>query len=173
MTITEQQIQTAIERAQSNFLNGLNCAESTYEAFIYAGIADMPKETVALATAFGTGGGMTGNQCGILTGCLMALGTVHGRRDPYSIDVAVRKEKLHQINMRAFNILANYFIDHNFGSALCRDLCEQKGGYHNPERKKACVAMVPDMIRKTVEVMSMSEEEIMNTPYGKNLPEYK
>ena len=172
LKIKESQIQTAISRAQDNFNNGLNCAEASYEAYIFSGMIDMPGETVALATGFGGGAGMTGNQCGILTGCMMALGAHHGRRDPFSLDEEVRKTSLHQVNMRAFNGLCNFFID-SFGSALCRNICEKNGGYLAPERKKACTDMIPEMIKKTAEYMNMSEDEVKDLPYFDNMAGYK
>lgn len=172
MAIEQSKVDAALERANKNFVSGLNCSESVYEAFIHAGIVDMPQETVALATGFGGGCGMTGNQCGGLNGCVMALGAFHGRRDPYAIEESVRKTSLHLVNQRAFNTLVNYFIS-KYGSVRCRDLCGLHGGYTSPERKDFCINMVQDMILKTVELMNMSEEELKKLPYGFNMGNYE
>jgi C_GCAxxG_C_C family probable redox protein len=72
----------AKDNAKQNYRTGLNCAESALRAIIDTGIIDFPSEIVASATGFGGGIGLSGNNCGGLTGGIMAIGAVHGRRVP-------------------------------------------------------------------------------------------
>lgn len=172
MAIEKEKVEAALERANKNFVSGLNCAESVFEAFVNSGIVDMPKETVALASGFGGGCGMTGNQCGALNGCVMALGACHGRPDPYAYDESVRKSNLHLVKMRAFNKLVNDFIA-KYGSVKCSDLCAANGGYGLPERKDFCIGMVQQLIPETAKLMEMTEEEVGELPYGFNMGGYE
>ena len=57
-------VEQAKENARHNYKNGLNCAESVLKAIIDTGITDLPSEAVALATGFGGGLGLNGNNCG-------------------------------------------------------------------------------------------------------------
>ena len=76
-------VEQAKNNAADNFKQGLNCAESVFKAILDTGVApDFLPETVALATGFGGGMGLTGNNWGALIGAVMAVGAVHGRKNP-------------------------------------------------------------------------------------------
>ncbi|MCG8334124.1 MAG: C-GCAxxG-C-C family protein [Proteobacteria bacterium] len=64
------------------FQNGYHCAESIVAAVLGA-MGEDSKEAVAHATAFGGGFGRSlGDACGALSGALVAIGHLHGRRKP-------------------------------------------------------------------------------------------
>lgn len=74
--------QQAGERAAEYFGGGYHCAEAVVSAFLEA-IGEDPAMAVAHATAFGGGFGRTfAETCGVLSGCMIAIGHVCGRRQP-------------------------------------------------------------------------------------------
>ena len=64
----------ASDYAIENFKNGLNCAESVYNALIRAGALDADPETVAMCLGFGGGVGLSGCICGALAASVIANG---------------------------------------------------------------------------------------------------
>ncbi|MBZ4653756.1 MAG: GCAxxG family protein [Peptococcaceae bacterium] len=67
----EQDLVTkAKDLAAANFKEKMNCAESVFSALRGVGLIDCPAETVALATGFGGGIGLTGYACGALLGAV-------------------------------------------------------------------------------------------------------
>lgn len=72
--------QQAGERAASYFGNGYHCAEAVVAAFLEAVGKDDPN-AIAHATAFGGGFGKTFTEaCGVLSGGLIVIGHMCGRR---------------------------------------------------------------------------------------------
>lgn len=68
------------ERAASYFGEGYHCAEAVVAAF-FESLGDDPTEAVAHATPFGGGFGKSfGDACGVLSGSMIAIGHVCGRR---------------------------------------------------------------------------------------------
>lgn len=81
-TIGEIERQTAGDRAATYFGNGFHCAEAVATAVLEA-IGENPAEAAAHATAFGGGFGRTFQEaCGALSGALVAIGHIFGRRKP-------------------------------------------------------------------------------------------
>jgi C_GCAxxG_C_C family probable redox protein len=80
-TITEIEILMASEKAAKYFGNGFHCAEAVATAVLDA-IGEESSEAAAHATAFGGGFGRTFQEaCGALSGALIAIGHLHGRRE--------------------------------------------------------------------------------------------
>jgi C_GCAxxG_C_C family probable redox protein len=78
--MTENDRQTASEKAAQYFGNGFHCAEAVATAVLEA-IGQDPTEASAHATAFGGGFGRTYQEaCGALSGALIAIGHLYGRR---------------------------------------------------------------------------------------------
>jgi len=72
----------AIDRATDLFGNGFHCAEAVATAVLEA-LGEAPGEAAAHATAFGGGFGKTHDEaCGALSGALIVIGHLHGRRAP-------------------------------------------------------------------------------------------
>ncbi len=90
---------------------------------IQADLVNFPLEVTALATGFGGGIGSSGNNCGALTGAVIAVGMKIGRISPdYSIDY------------RAFNRIP-YKFEALFGSPNCKDLVKNYD-FSSIERKE-------------------------------------
>lgn len=69
----------AAEAAARHFDGGHNCAESVLRVFA----EDRGREDlIRLATGFGGGMGRDGDQCGALSGAVLAIGLLMGRDDP-------------------------------------------------------------------------------------------
>ncbi len=76
----EMKQQQAGERAASYFGNGFHCAESVVAAFLET-IGEEAPDAIAHATAFGGGFGESFSEaCGVLSGSMIALGHLYGRR---------------------------------------------------------------------------------------------
>jgi C_GCAxxG_C_C family probable redox protein len=99
------------ERAVARFRSGLNCAQSSLLALSEEWGHQVDAR---VASCFGGGIGRTGAHCGILTGCLMALGLLIGTADGSDTE---RKESAFVLTRRfmgAFEEMA--------GALNCRDL---------------------------------------------------
>jgi C_GCAxxG_C_C family probable redox protein len=80
-TITEIEMLMASEKAAKYFGNGFHCAESVAVAVLDV-LGEEPSEAAAHATAFGGGFGRTFQEvCGALSGALIAIGHIYGRRE--------------------------------------------------------------------------------------------
>lgn len=114
------------EKAGYYFENGYHCAEAIVAA-VLEGMDQHAPEAVAHATAFGGGMGRTFQEaCGALSGCLVAIGHLHGRNIPgQSWDVPARL---------AANIRQS-FID-RFETTSCKKLRDRFG--EEMQHKECC-----------------------------------
>ena len=79
---SESERHKAGEKAAQFFGNGYHCAEAVAAAAL-AAVGEASSEAAAHATAFGGGFGRTHQEtCGALSGALIAIGHLHGRRQP-------------------------------------------------------------------------------------------
>jgi C_GCAxxG_C_C family probable redox protein len=120
--------------AKENFKKGPNCAESVYLALIEAGLVDLAPETVALATPFGGGMGLSRGVCGALVAAIMGVGAVHGRSQPIQGSMQEIIDKLYGNPglYRFFNQMPHAF-EEKFGSTRCAIL---KRVLHNSKNLK-------------------------------------
>lgn len=82
MTQTTIPMDAVGELAGSYFGEQYHCAEAVAKAVLET-LGHNPDESVACATAFGGGFGKSFQEaCGALSGALIAIGQVHGRRRP-------------------------------------------------------------------------------------------
>lgn len=149
MKITEEQKVLARKCAQENIRSGLNCSESVLNALLRAKIIDFPEEATALASGLNGGVGSAGYTCGALSGAMIALGAVHGRRDPIVNRAKILHDKnsLHQVEdpkedyryyfMRRFNACVQEFKD-TMGTCTCQEVVDANGGYYSADRQKKC-----------------------------------
>lgn len=80
--VTKNDRQAAGDKAGEYFINGFHCAEAVAAAVLES-VGEDPGEASAHATAFGGGCGRTFNElCGALSGGLIAIGHLYGRRTP-------------------------------------------------------------------------------------------
>ena len=80
MKLTRQEL--VEQDAKNGFRQGLNCSECVLGSFMAHFETPFPKDVIALATGFGGGMGHTKNTCGAITGAVMALSTIVGRKNP-------------------------------------------------------------------------------------------
>jgi C_GCAxxG_C_C family probable redox protein len=85
--------QNAAKLALEFFNRGFNCAESTLLSIsqtLDISCHDIPK----MASGFGAGMGRYGETCGAVSGAVMAMGFLHGRKDTVDRD---SKEKIYEM----------------------------------------------------------------------------
>lgn len=106
------------EKARTNFLNGFNCAQSVFCAFVEEfgeSVCGMNLETAQkLSSSFGGGMGRLREVCGTVSGMFMAAGLVYGYTTSSEPDAKAKHYALIQE-------LAKKFAEKN-GSIVCRDL---------------------------------------------------
>lgn len=156
------------DMAIENFRNGLNCAESVYDALLRSGVLKAAPETRAMAIGFGGGMGLSGNTCGALSAAIMANGAMHGRPDPWAVGPEVRGEEISEKYYRRYNRLVHDFEEANNGIS-CKELCEPFGDFHSVDRRKMCLKMVGKTASMAYDYLNMSQEEAFELPYGENM----
>ena len=82
INIIQDKMAEAESIARNYFRQGLNCSECVYLAFLDVISPDISRESACLASGFGGGMGHTKNNCGAVSGAVMALGAVIGRKNP-------------------------------------------------------------------------------------------
>ena len=132
---TEERMEMAYEGARGYFRQGLNCAECVLKAFMEVYDTGLPAESVAMATGV----------CGAISGAVMALGTVKGRRNPMEgEDMAERVAKLQQEIYPLFGDLVREIQAANNGCLLCKDLVAPFEDFNDKPRKKFCMQMIAE-----------------------------
>lgn len=106
-------IENAGQDAKALFLKGFNCAESSLLAV--CGALEIKSDSAPkVATGFGGGVSRFGGICGALSGTVMAMGLIEGRKDP--------KDNEAKINLYRMGAeLLNEFKT-EYGTVDCRDL---------------------------------------------------
>ena len=115
------------ENAMNYFNNGYHCAEAVAAA-VLEGLGKDPSLAVAHATAFGGGFGKTFDEaCGALSGCLIVIGHLHGRRNPgenwdtpAAMARIIRQQFLEQFNTTHCATLRERFGEENQMSECSR-----------------------------------------------------
>jgi len=134
-------IEKTEQAAKEYFRHGLNCAECVVQGFLDTHDTGMPSEVLALATGFGGGVGRTQNLCGAISGAVMALGLVKGRRNPQEKETpAERIRELGEIYPLYAEMVRE--IEAQYGTLICRELCAPHGDFEGKVRRKSCQEMV-------------------------------
>lgn len=154
--------------AIENFKNGLNCAESVYDALIRAGVLDVAKETVAMCTGFGGGIGLYGETCGALSAAVMANSAVYGRKDPWRVDSEVRGAEVSQKYYRRYNNLVQAFKEAN-GFTSCRDICAPFEDWHGKNRRVHCLKLIGATAQLAYQYLQIPQEEAFEMPYREKM----
>lgn len=137
LTLQEQ----VTEDAKNGFRQGLNCSECVLGSFMANIDTPFPKDVIALATGFGGGMGHTKNTCGAVTGAVMALSTVVGRRNPAEKETMA--ERIQELN-GIYDIVGRMVeeIKGEYGSLICSELSAPHGDFESKTRKKSCMQMI-------------------------------
>ncbi|NPV26643.1 MAG: hypothetical protein HPY81_04110 [Firmicutes bacterium] len=166
----QELIQKARDNARQNFKDGLNCAESVFKAIIDAGMIDVAPEMVCLATGFGGGMGLSGNNCGALVGAIMAVGGAHGRRNPLEGDFAQRVDRLYGNPglYRFFNQIPHEFRQ-IVGMLDCKEINRDYPEWQDKNRFRNCMRIVVDAAGLAAEYILKGQTEGYQQPFRENV----
>ncbi|NPV93350.1 MAG: hypothetical protein HPY50_21535 [Firmicutes bacterium] len=158
------------EAARNNFRGGANCAESVLLALLESGLIEMPLETVAVATAFGGGIGLTGGVCGALAGAVMGVSAAHGRKKPLA---GTQQEIIDRLYgnpglYRFFNQIP-YKFQEKFGALTCAELNKDYSEWFNKDRFRNCMNITIETAAMAVDFILQGKNEGYTQPFGKNL----
>ncbi|QNB45071.1 hypothetical protein BR63_01265 [Thermanaerosceptrum fracticalcis] len=167
----EQDLVTkAKDLAAANFKEKMNCAESVFSALRGVGLIDCPAETVALATGFGGGIGLTGYACGALLGAVLAVSSVYGRKNP--LEGSTGEERLQKLYgkpgiYRLFNSMPQQF-QARMGAVNCRELCAPYE-WQSKERNLNCRKAVETAVEIAVEHILAGRTDGLMRTFGPNV----
>lgn len=180
MKLTEEQKALARQALEENIKAGYCCSESVFGALVKSGVTGLPESAVALTAGLCAGAGGTGNTCGALTGAVMGLSAVYGRRDPIGERARMMKDadKTKAVNdpkqdyryymMRRFNNIPGDFKK-EYGTVNCRDLLERVGGYQSPERPASCQSIMRTALEIALKYIDMDQPEADALPFADNI----
>ncbi len=132
------EMETAAQaRAKEYFRNGCNCAETVFGAILHSTQTEYPPEVLALASGFGGGIGQSRHICGAVTGAVMALGLIYGRREPMSPEAPVLKTEVYPEFAALFQDL-----EARCGSVMCSELTRDFADFGSIERRRHCAGIV-------------------------------
>ncbi|HSW36006.1 MAG TPA: C-GCAxxG-C-C family protein [Candidatus Limnocylindrales bacterium] len=166
----DEMVCQAKEQAEAYYKTGMNCSECVLKAVLDAGISDLPLQVVALATGFGGGIGLSGNNCGALAGAIMAVGSVHGRKNPHERDEV--PERVNQLQgeeglYRLFNNIPRSFKE-KFGAVNCSELV-QSYSWQSKERSIFCKEVIGEAAAIAMHWLLVGLEQGYRHPYGENV----
>jgi len=172
----EELIERVRQRAKKNFSLGYNCSETVFEAVLGELDLGLPPEMLRLATGFGGGVGLYGDSCGAITGAVLAVGAVHGRRglpkgESKEAVAAASKEQFYGRPgiYRMFNQIPNR-IEEKYGATLCRELTKKwQNDWLCREHALSCREIMMDAAGIAAEMVLSEAGEMMNRPLGKNV----
>lgn len=143
MEETKTMPQQAAEHAKNYFRQGLNCSECVMATFLDLHGSDLPNEILSLASGFGGGMGHTKNTCGAITGAVMALSAVVGRKNPLEKEtMAERIQELHKIYEIEGRMVEE--IKEKYGTLICSELSAPMGDFEGKTRKKNCMQIISE-----------------------------
>lgn len=138
----EELMQEARDISKACFREGMNCSECVMRSFMQMHDTGFPDEVIAMASGFGAGIGKTKNICGAITGAVMALGMVKGRRDPMALPEA--RDRSRQLQQEVYPVFADLIhdIEAEYGTLICSEMCNQFDDFDGKPRKKNCQQIV-------------------------------
>lgn len=133
----------ANELSREYFKQGLNCAECVLKTFMYMFEVDLPDDILCMASGFGGGIGHTKNICGAVTGAVMALGTVRGRRNPFGPkdELSDRIKHLQNDVYPTFGQMIEE-IESHYGTLICKEMSSTFDDFESKPRKKNCMEII-------------------------------
>lgn len=134
-------IQEAEQRAKNYFRQGLNCSECVLQTILDLNETGLPPEIIRLASGFGNGMGNTKNTCGAITGAMLALSSVKGRKTPFEKETP--KERIQELREMypPFTEMIRE-IEDTYGTLICKELSDPHGDFNGKERKKSCQEII-------------------------------
>ena len=150
----EEKMTMADELSKGYFRQGLNCTECVLRTFMDMSETNLPEEVICMATGFGGGMGHTKNTCGAITGAVLALGTLKGRRDPFG----PKEEMMDRINHLQNDIYPLFGemieeIEAKYGTLICKEMSQPFGDFESKPRKKNCMEIISYCAQLTTKYM--------------------
>ena len=133
----------AEEIGRGYFKQGLNCAECVLRTFMDIYEVNVPDEVICMATGFGGGMGHTKNTCGAITGAVLALGLLKGRRDPFGPreEMGARIKHLQGEIYPVFGEMIEE-IEAKYGTLICKEMSKQYEDFDSKPRMRNCMEIV-------------------------------
>ena len=140
---TEELMALADELGRGYFRQGLNCTECVLRTFMDLYEGGVPDEVLCMAIGFGGGMGHTKNTCGAVTGAVMALGLLRGRRNPFGPkeEMGERIKHLQQEIYPVFGEMVEE-IEAKYGTLICREMSQPFGEFDSKPRMRNCMEIV-------------------------------
>lgn len=147
----EELMALADEISRGYFRQGLNCAECVLRTFMDIYEVDMPDAAICMATGFGGGMGHTKNTCGAITGAVLALGLLKGRRDPFGPkeEMGARIKHLQGEIYPVFGEMIEE-IEGHYGTLICKEMSAPFGDFDAKPRLKNCMEIIAYCAQLTV-----------------------
>ncbi len=139
----EEKMAAADEISRGYFRQGLNCTECLMRTFMDMYETDLPDDVLCLATGFGGGIGHTKNICGAITGAVMALGAVKGRRNPFGPKEEMR-ERITHLQKDIYPVFEEMIkeIEAEYGTLICSEMSQPFGDFDGKPRLKNCMEVI-------------------------------
>ena len=139
----EERMDIAGDLGKGYFKQGLNCTECVLKTFMDMYDVNLPDEVLCMATGFGGGMGHTKNTCGAITGAVLALGTLKGRRDPFGPKEEMM-DRINHLQNEIYPIFGEMIeeIEEKYGTLICKEMSQPFGDFESKPRKKNCMEIV-------------------------------
>lgn len=129
------------QEAKNCFKQGLNCSECVMTAMLNNFETGLPAEVITLATGFGGGMGHTKNTCGAITGAVMGLSAMVGRKNPMAKETMPERIAELQDIYAVVGKMVNEIKD-EYGTLICSELSDPHGDWEGKARKRNCMQMI-------------------------------
>ena len=133
----------ADEIGRGYFRQGLNCAECVLRTFMDVYEVNVPDEVICMATGFGGGIGHTKNTCGAITGAVLALGLLKGRRDPFGPKEEMG-DRIRHLQNDIYPVFGQMIeeIQAKYGTLICSEMSQPFGDFESKPRMRNCMEIV-------------------------------
>ena len=142
MTMDELMV-LADEKGRGYFRQGLNCAECVLRTFMDIYEVNVPDEVICMATGFGGGMGHTKNTCGAITGAVLALGLLKGRRDPFGPKEEMG-DRIKHLQNEIYPVFGRMVeeIEAKYGTLICSEMSQPFGDFESKPRMRNCMEII-------------------------------
>ena len=142
MTMDELMV-LADEKGRGYFRQGLNCAECVLRTFMDIYEVNVPDEVICMATGFGGGMGQTKNTCGAITGAVLALGLLKGRRDPFGPKEEMG-DRIKHLQHEIYPVFGRMVeeIEAKYGTLICSEMSQPFGDFESKPRMRNCMEII-------------------------------
>ena len=148
---TEELMVLADELGRGYFKQGLNCAECVLRTFMDIYEVNLPDDVLCMATGFGGGMGHTKNTCGAVTGAVLALGLLKGRKDPFGPKEEMG-ERIKHLQNEIYPVFGRMVMEmeEKYGTLICREMSQPFGDFESKPRMRNCMEMIGYCAQLTV-----------------------